>query len=296
MRLRRLLFACVPVALLGCTPTAPDPPRACNGHVALCDRALDDVVFAGAHNAMSSRDDGFVAPNQHTALPGQLALGVRAFLLDTKPPRDGDGHVVSDGVLLCHGPCSLGSLTLNEQLARLRAFLDDEPATVVQLLVEDDASIADTKQAFVDAGLFDELYVHDDGAEWPTLGALVDDGTRIFLSAESGAVDSDEPWFHPMFSLYQDTPYTFGSLDVLQATESCAPNRGQASSPLLLVNHWLGNPLPDDTLAPQANAFAVLDERVRRCAAERGRTPHVVAVDFVDTGDLVAVIDGLNGL
>jgi hypothetical protein len=281
---------------VACAPASPAPPRACNGHPALCERTLDDVVFAGAHNAMSSRDDAFAAPNQHLALPGQLALGVRAFLLDTKAPRNGDGHTVDDGVLLCHGACSLGSITLVEELRRLQAFLDDEPDTVVQILVEDDASIAETKRAFVDAGLFDELYIHDDGAPWPTLGALIDDGTRIFLSAESGTVDDNEPWFHPMFALYQDTPYTFGAVDELRAAGSCAANRGAASSPLFLVNHWLGNPLPDDALAAAANAFEVIDERVRRCAAERGLSPHVVAVDFVDVGEVVNVVDALNGL
>jgi hypothetical protein len=285
---------CVVVA--GCAPTDPPPTRACNGHEALCDRTLDDVVFAGAHNAMSSRDDGFAAPNQHLALPGQLALGVRAFLLDTKSPRDGDGHVVDDGVLLCHVACSLGSITLVEQLGRLRTYLRDTPDTVVQLLVQDSATIADTKQAFVDAGVFDELYVHARGAAWPTLGALIDAGSRVFVTAESGAVDDDEPWFHPMFALYQDTPYTFGSVDELRASSACAANRGEADAPLFLVNHWLGNPLPDATLAPAANAFDVLDERVRRCAAERQRVPSVVAVDFVELGDVLRVVDGLNGL
>jgi hypothetical protein len=261
----------------------------------LCGRTLDDVVFFGSHNAMSSRDDGFAAPNQHDALPTQLALGARAFLIDTKAPRDADGHTVDDGVLLCHSACSLGSVTLVDTLRQLRRFLSEDPGNVVQLLVQDDASIADTKAAFVDADVFDEVYVHDGGAGWPTLGALIDARTRLFVTAESGTVEDDEPWFHPMFSLVQDTPYTFGSLDELQAASSCAPNRGGADAPLFLVNHWLGNPLPDDELAPTANAFDVVDERVRRCAAERKRTPNVVAVDFVDVGDVAAVVDGLNG-
>ena len=284
------------LVVAACAPPAITPPRACNGHEELCERTLDDVVFFGAHNAMSSRDDGFAAPNQHAALREQLALGVRAFLIDTKAPRDGDGHTVDDGVLLCHGACSLGSITLVDELGHLRRFLDDAPANVVQLLVEDRAAIADTKQALVDADLFDDLYVHDEGKAWPTLGALIDARTRVFVTAESGTVDVDEPWFHPMFALVQDTPYTFASLDELAAPSSCALNRGDADAPLFLVNHWLGTPLPDDTLAPDANAFDVVDERVRRCAADRQRTPNVVAVDFVDVGDVGDVVDGLNGL
>jgi hypothetical protein len=283
------LFACVG----GCAPSSsPAAARRCNGHEALCERPLDEVVFAGAHNAMSSRDDGFLAPNQFIALPGQLRLGVRAFMLDTYAP---DPAAPDDGVRLCHGSCDLGVITLEQTLARLARFLDEEPDTVVHLMLQDDASIVDTAAAFEAEGLFGELAVLD-GRALPTLGDLIDDGTRIVVTAENQGPDPGAPWFMPMFSLFQDTPFTFASVDDLAAEASCAANRGDADSPLLLVNHWLGNPLPDDTLADDANAAAILDERVRRCAVRRGRPPHVVAVAFVDVGDLITVVDGLNGL
>ena len=279
------LAACAP-------PSSSEAPRRCNGHEALCDRTLDEVAFAGAHNAMSSRDDGFLAPNQFVALPNQLRLGVRAFMLDTYAP---DPAAVDDGVRLCHGSCDLGMVTLQQTLTRLGRFLESEPDTVVHLMLQDDASIADTRAAFEAAGLFDELAVLI-GPPWPTLGALIDDGRRIVVTAENQGPDPREPWFMPMFTMFQDTPFTFASLDDLADDASCAANRGGADSPFLLVNHWLGNPLPDDTLADAANAFAVLDDRLQRCAALRGRPPHVVAADFVDVGDLIAVVDGANGL
>ncbi|MDP2343854.1 MAG: hypothetical protein Q8O67_23040 [Deltaproteobacteria bacterium] len=271
-----------------CVPAAdPVPERACNGHPELCDRALDDVVFVGAHNAMSSRDDGFLGPNQSLALPGQLRFGVRAFLIDTKDPAADD-----DDVRLCHNSCDLGSVTLVSWLERLRTFLEEEPDTVVQLLVQDAASPADTEAAFIKADLLSELYVYAGGA-FPTLAALIDDGTRIFLTAES--VDTAPlPWFQPMFQLYSDTPFAHDDLAALQDPSSCVLNRGAADLPLFLVNHWIGAPAEQN--ADVANVAAVMDERVRRCAAERERVPHVVAVDFVDHGDVVDVVDGLNGL
>ena len=284
------LVVVVWIVLGACAP-APDPlaERACNGHAALCDRSLDDVVFLGAHNAMSSRDDGFLGPNQSLGLSGQLRFGVRAFLIDTKPPSDGDDPA---DVRLCHNSCDLGSVTLTSWLLRLQAFFDDEPDTVVQLLVQDAASPADTEAAFDAAGLLDELFVYD-GGDWPTLGALIDDGTRIFLTAET--VDTAPlPWLQPMFRLYSDTPFAHDDLAALRAPSSCELNRGAADLPLLLVNHWIGAPAEGN--ADVANDPAVLDERVRRCADERDRVPHVVAVDFVDHGDVVVVVDGLNGL
>lgn len=102
--------------------------------------------------------------------------------------------------------------------------------------------------------------------------------------------DADEPWFHPMFDLVQDTPFTFASVAELNEDASCALNRGAAGHPLFLVNHWLGNPLPDETLADEANAVAVIDDRVRRWAALRNRRAHVVALDFVEVGALGAVV------
>lgn len=285
----------------GCVDPAPEQPeRRCNGHAALCDRALDDVVFAGAHNAMSSRDDGFIGPNQSLNVSGQLAFGVRAFLIDTKVP---DPDVVRDeagGVRLCHVSCVLGEVSLVSWLGRVKTFLDDEPDTVVQLLVEDEASVADTEADFVDAGLRDELYEHDDGAAFATLAELIDARTRIFMTAESPDViegdvaGGEPPWFRSMFDLYSDTPFAQDDLAAMQDVASCALNRGAVDDPLFLVNHWIGNAAEEH--ADVANANDVIAERVARCAAERDRVANVVAVDFVDHGDLIAVVDAENGL
>ena len=42
----------------------------CNGLEELCDRRLDQAVFAGTHNAMSSSDDGFFSANQDLDIAG----------------------------------------------------------------------------------------------------------------------------------------------------------------------------------------------------------------------------------
>ena len=291
------VFAAVFVgAVSGCVDApAPDPERSCNGHVELCDRALDDVVFAGAHNAMSSRDDGFIGPNQSLNVSGQLAFGVRAFLIDTKVPDPDVVRAEDGGVRLCHVSCVLGEVSLVSWLGRLKTLLDDEPDTVVQLLVEDEASVADTEADFVEAGLRDELYEHDDGAPFATLGELIDARTRIFMTAETPDdtdVDGEPPWFRSMFDLYSDTPFAQDDLAAMQDPSSCALNRGAVDDPLFLVNHWIGNAAEEH--ADVANAHDVIAERVARCAAERDRVANVVAVDFVDHGDLIAVVDAEN--
>ena len=43
-------------------------PAACNGHVDLCERRLDEVTLATSHNAMSSTASGFLLPNHLTTM------------------------------------------------------------------------------------------------------------------------------------------------------------------------------------------------------------------------------------
>ena len=180
---------------------------------------------------------------------------------------------------------------------------------------------------------------------------MLKDGARIVVLAEQ---EGPPPaWYHHMWDLMQDTPFTFQSV----AQMSCELLRGQQDNDLFLVNHWLQAPLSpglDDLrssrsgmhflrarsarggtpfrprrprswttapppprraagvglaiaihmslgisspeLAAVANEQAVLEERVRRCAAERGKRPNVLAVDHVDLGALFAVVDALNGV
>ena len=42
----------------------------------LCDRPLNEVLFAGTHNAMSSTEDGWNFPNQEFAFTRQLEDGI----------------------------------------------------------------------------------------------------------------------------------------------------------------------------------------------------------------------------
>jgi len=56
---------------------------ACNGDPALCDRRLDEVVFAGTHNAMGAAEvDGWLFPNQQRTIRRQLEDGIRALMID----------------------------------------------------------------------------------------------------------------------------------------------------------------------------------------------------------------------
>ncbi len=277
----------VPFTLLqGCTPPgdedSAEPSPTCNGHLALCDRPLNEVTFPATHNSMSNEEAVFQLPNQPRTLAHQLDDGVRGFLLDTHEGDDGQPA-------LCHGYCALGSTPLVDGLTVFREFLDAHPREVLIFIVEDYVTPEATAAAFDAADLTRLTYTWD-GGEWPTLGELAAADTRLLVTSESGAAGVD--WYQPAWSLFVDTPYDFNSVDEF----SCAVNRGSPENPLFLLNHWVEDPIPEEALAEEANTADVLGGRAEECAAAFGHNPTLVAVDWYTAGDLFAVVDELNGL
>ncbi|MGH9270513.1 MAG: hypothetical protein ACRDZ2_04505, partial [Ilumatobacteraceae bacterium] len=63
---------------------AQSTPSGCNGSEELCDRRLDEVLFAGTHNSMSSAlYPGWLFGEQIGPIADQLNSGIRALLFDT---------------------------------------------------------------------------------------------------------------------------------------------------------------------------------------------------------------------
>ena len=254
--------------------------RACNGHAELCDRTLDNVTLATTHNAMSSEAAGWIAANQGFGITQQLEDGIRGMMLDT---MDWNGEDY-----LCHGYCELGAQPLLEGLGEIEAFLDEYPDNVVLLLFQDGLSVERMVAALDESGLGARAWTFE--GEFPTLGELIDSGTNLVGTGESGG--PPPAWYHHAWDLIQDTPYSFSSADEF----SCQANRGETTSPLFLVNHWLGTPLPTSEGAEQVNAGPILQGRAEACAEERGQRVNLLGVDFYERGDLFEVVDTLNGL
>ena len=73
------------VAFMGSREALPPAPAftdACNGDRALCGKRVDEVVFPGAHNSMSSAELGWMFPNQELASVSLLGYGIRSLLFD----------------------------------------------------------------------------------------------------------------------------------------------------------------------------------------------------------------------
>ena len=54
----------------------------------------------------------------------------------------------------------------------------------------------------------------------------------IMVSEKHG---DEQKWLPPTYSLFQETPYTFKSIEDF----NCKPDRGRHNKPMFLINHWL---------------------------------------------------------
>jgi hypothetical protein len=322
-------------ALLVMRPPPPPPEAtamvtACNGAAALCDRRLDQVVFAGAHNAMSNAEiPGWMFPHHHYAFPRQLADGIRALAIDVHYGIPADDRVLTDfdrehtsqakieqalgpdataaalrirgrlmgkangpgGIYFCHGFCEIGAYPVVPALEGIRDFLLENAGEVVVLVVEDYVTVEDLAHVFEDAGLLRFVYTGPMSAPLPTLRQLIDSDQRLVVFIESGR--PGVYWLHPAFATFQETPYSFHR----PKNFSCRPNRGGTSGALFQINHWIETtPAPRPTIADTVNAYAFLLARARACAAERQHLPNVLLVDFYDVADVLKVVRTLNGL
>jgi hypothetical protein len=299
---------------------------ACNGDPQLCDKRLDEVVFAGAHNAMSnqSRPD-WMFPHHQAGIPQMLNDGIRALLIDVHSGFPGAARIKTNmdlepnaakmkqavgdegyqaalrirnrlvgadegrpGIYLCHGFCELGAYELEPTLRDIKTFLVLHPDEVVIIVFEDYVPPVELGATLERAGL--GPYIYRGGVSpWPTLRDMISSGQRLVTFIESGR--PGVPWLRPAFENIRETPYSFHKVDEF----SCRANRGGDGGTLFQINHWIETtPMPKPSNAAVVNAYDFLLSRARQCQAERHHLPNIIAVDFYRTGDLLKVVETLN--
>ena len=269
-----------PVVESGETGRAPDE-TACNGHPSLCARTLQQITLPGTHNSMSNADAGWLAPNQQHGITQQLEEGIRAMMLDTME-WNGEPY-------LCHGYCELGAQPLAEGLQEIEDFLAAHPREVLLIIFQDGLSVEVMVEVITEVGLSERVWTYG-GESFPTLEEMIDAGQQLVVTAESGSPPPE--WYQHAWNLITDTPYSFRSAEEF----SCERLRGEEVSPLFLVNHWLGTPLPTEEGAIEVNRADILQTRAEECGLARDRPVNILAVDFYHQGDLFTVVDHLNGL
>jgi len=204
------------------------------------------------------------------------------------------------GMYLCHTFCELGGTTLSSVLDDIHDFLVSHPDDVLVVINQDYVTPADFVKAVDDADLGGLVYGGPITETEPTLRQMIDADHRVVFLAENHA--GGAPWYRLAYDkTTEETPYTFRRVALLtdpaDLPASCKPNRGPASAPLFLVNHWIStDPLPKPSDAAKVNAFKPLLARLRECRRIRHHLPNLVAINFYRTGDVFKVVDALNGV
>jgi regulator of extracellular matrix RemA (YlzA/DUF370 family) len=321
MDFRRLSLAVLLSGLLvmfvgsdAATAAKPRKIKRCNGQRVLCNQPFNEVVLAGAHNAMSAASLGWILPNQSVAIPEQLEARIRGLLIDTHYGRlRSDGVVVTDDdgtvpgstgprdVYLCHVYCELGASRLAPVLRQIRKFLRRRPNNVLLIDNEDYISPRDFAAAMQRGGLLDFVYQGPTDS-WPALRKMIKRRQQVVVLGDNntGAI----PWYHRTYAgIMQETPYTFLTPDKLIARRSwersCGPNRGDVTGSMFLMNHWsppTAPAEPDLVASAKVNARGVIVGRAKKCAEVRGRLPSIIAADQITAGGLVDAVRDLNGI
>ncbi|MCA9824373.1 MAG: hypothetical protein KC482_03240 [Dehalococcoidia bacterium] len=307
----------------------PPPIEHCNGSANLCDRPLDKIAWAATHNSMSASDEsGWFLANQTRGIAQQLEDGIRVLLIDlyygyatnNGVRTDPDVGNVADrfegglgpeatialanlvnligpipeggepSLYLCHGYCELGATPFQRTLGELSSFLDKNPHEVVGLVLQDYVDPFDVEAALTRAGLIDLVYTLSPGEPLPTLREMIELDRRIFVLAENVGSQPAPAWYHDVLNWVQETPYVFRTPGDL----SCRPNRGDASAPFFLLNHWITSDLPAPRDGAVLNTREFIVARVHECEEVRARPVNFIAVNFYEVGDLVGAVDELN--
>lgn len=301
----------------------------CNGLAELCDRRLDEVVFAGTHNSMSAADrPGWLFANQTRPIPRQLDDGIRLLMIDAhygvvSPQGRIRTDLSAEGTTRNRVAAQIGSeaLAATERFAGRIGLVPESGErgiyvchTLCELGAESLESTLDDLRGWLEANPAEVVIVMVESSVDPEeiQEAFVDAGLEEYLAVLDRAEplptlrelitsgrrlivldDGDggtAPWYQPAFAFAQDTSIAAFTED----PSSCVPRKGTPDNPLLILNNWIDRFPPPAGAARRVNGADALRARIERCRARLGRTPNVIAVDFYERGDLLGTVRELN--
>jgi hypothetical protein len=275
-------------------PNGKADPRqnGCNGSIELCFQPLNQIVWAGSHNAMSSAAYNFFTAEHIGSVTEQLNDGARALLIDAYNGYEDHGLVRTNftgaannqqivnelggdalrqlqrigaltgaadtsgkkkDVYLCHLYCEVGAVKATKVFSEINTWLNTHLTDAVILTVEDYITPQDLETALKQGHLWDRLYQLDPSKPMPTLLDLVNPPEGQDQAQRRVIITSENRG--------GQVPWLIDAYKLMQETPytfdntgqfNCQPYRGASTNPLLLVNHWLRAPGPPDPVEAAA--------------------------------------------
>lgn len=299
------------------TQTTPEPPAnsssadiACNNSPTLCNRQYSAITHMGAHNSAFLRDKSTgdsLAGNQFRNATFALDAGLR--LLQAQVHKE-------DNVLrLCHTSCALlDAGTLQAWLNAVNSWMVANPNEVVTILLvnSDKADISEFAAQFQTSGLSKLGYTPASTGEWPTLQAMISQGTRLVSFITNIQASPTASYLLPEFTYVFETAFEVTEFTGFNCTLDRPSRLGSATAAIAqnhlgLVNHFKGQAFAAGIVVPDAENIDIvnsaattaagnLGRHLQACNREWSRQPTFVLVDFWDRGQTVAAADAMNGI
>lgn len=282
----------------------------CNGDVALCKKRFNEVALAGTHNSFATTGKYFVA-NQELTISEQIKKGVRAFMLDVyKIPISMEAKKLVDAIahnkptyeyMVCHAggksdQCYiLGMERLSDILAEIRDGINKYRGDVFVIILESYVAAKKVEKAFKKACLDQVALSYTPGSEWPTLEEMISTNKRlVVLSNDVEGRKTD--WYLDKNAVAKENPFEMRK----PSDHSCEIDRGkQCRKNCLYIQNMFLTPkdsLSSPDLGKKMNSLPGIRNRVMECVETWGQIPNVIAVDWVNKGDLFEVVKELNNM
>ena len=294
-----------------------DTTLVCNGHVNLCDRRVNETIFATVHNAMSSVEDGAIFLKNHVRqLETALQSGYRGINLDI--------GICNGRVSVIHTICTISTRSLENVLQSIVSFLRDNPFEVILLPSQLSTQILRSRnnvtlRAIDDVfrsvpEFYNMLYNHPSSPNhpWPTLRDLIISNHRILFFHYNGesctkvdasiitpstAVSNPCPHgFHPWFLYAAETEFDFRSVNDLQDTpRACRITRGGGGYNQFFGINIFITPARFIPTLKQIHRYAFVSSHIDECLSYNDkRFVNVILVNYWGVGDVLDVVNDLN--
>ncbi|MCS5526792.1 MAG: hypothetical protein NZ774_02920 [Candidatus Poseidoniales archaeon] len=265
---------------------------ACNSFRELCSRGVNETVWATTHNSHASydRNHNILSGSQRTNITAQMQGGIRVINLDV--------HEYNNQSMLCHGgydyplhPCFIsGNWPLEDAFLEVLSFLENNSFAILIITLESYITAQDLANASDSTQLTPYFHSQELGAPWPTLATLIESGKRVILFSQDRP-EVDISWYHYDGDYMAKTHWAYND----SAYFTCELTRGNVSSPLRWLDHFVTDPLSSESASNSTNQVPVVVERANNCTQQWGQVPNFIAVDFWGQGNIVLAVETLNG-
>jgi hypothetical protein len=292
----------------------------CNGLENLCDRRVNETIFATVHNAMSALENGAILlKNNIRPLESALQSGYRGINLDI--------GTCNGQVSVIHTACTISTRSLKSVLLSLVSFLKKNPFEVILLPTQLSTQLFSSKNNITLQAIdevfqsvpefYDMLYNHPSPSQsWPTLRDLITSNRRILFFHYNGEsctkadstttttnsttmnISNPCPYgFHPWFMYAAETEFDFRFVQDLQdIPRACRITRGGRSG----YNQFFGinifiTPARFIATWKQINQYNFVKSHIVECLAYNQKTfVNAILVNYWGVGGVLDVVHDMN--